>query len=38
MLTVIYGKAGTGKTGRIMGEIHARMGREQKSILLVPEQ
>ena len=38
MLQVITGKAGTGKTARMMEEINLRVQREEKSILIVPEQ
>ncbi len=38
MLTILYGKASTGKTGRIMGDMKSRMEAGGKSILLVPEQ
>jgi len=38
MLTCITGKAGTGKTARMMGEIARNVEQGQKSILIVPEQ
>lgn len=38
MLRVITGKAGTGKTARMMGDIHRRVEAGEKSILIVPEQ
>lgn len=38
MLQVIIGKAGTGKTGRMMQEIAARVAGGCRSILIVPEQ
>ncbi len=38
MLQVIIGKAGTGKTARMMREISVRVEGEVRSILIVPEQ
>ena len=39
MLRLILGRAGTGKTGQIMGEIRSRVeARQGASILIVPEQ
>jgi len=38
MLQVIIGKAGTGKTARMMQEIAARVEGGVRSILIVPEQ
>ena len=38
MLQVITGKAGTGKTARMMQEIAARVAGDCRSILIVPEQ
>ena len=38
MLQIITGKAGTGKTAHIMGEIAERMAQGGRSILIVPEQ
>ena len=38
MLQVIIGKAGTGKTARMMEDINLRVQGEKKSILIVPEQ
>lgn len=38
MLQLVLGISGTGKSGRLMGEIKQRARAGQKSILLVPEQ
>ena len=38
MLRLLLGRAGTGKTRRVLREIGERAGRGEKSVLLVPEQ
>ncbi len=38
MLNIIMGRAGTGKTAEILRQIKERAAREQRSVLIVPEQ
>ena len=38
MLTILTGKAGTGKTGAVMEEISRNVAAGIRSILIVPEQ
>ena len=38
MLTIITGKAGTGKTASVMDAIRQRVDTRERSLLIVPEQ
>ena len=38
MLTIITGKAGTGKTAAVMDSVRQRVDTRARSLLIVPEQ